>query len=72
MLSGGRKAISIKSLPTIETDREIGDEELEELALTFCSPEILSGMVDANWKTRLTSVQEFSEVFINSVLKYVN
>lgn len=66
MLSGGRKALCTKSLPSIETEREISDEELEEIALTFCSPETLNGMIDANWKTRLTYVQEFSEVIMNS------
>lgn len=51
-----------KNLPPIETENEIGDDELEELALTFCSPDILNGMTDANWKTRLSYVQEFSKV----------
>lgn len=62
--SGGRKPIQSKSLPPIDTENEIGDDELEELALTFCSPEILNGMVDANWKTRLSNVQEFSQVCV--------
>jgi len=38
---------------------------LEELALTFLSPEILSGMIDTNWKTRLSKVQEFSQARVN-------
>uniref|UniRef100_A0A2S2Q544 Cytoskeleton-associated protein 5 n=1 Tax=Sipha flava TaxID=143950 RepID=A0A2S2Q544_9HEMI len=59
---GGRKPLSSKNLPPIETENEIGDDELEELALTFCSPEILNGMTDANWKTRLFYVQEFSKI----------
>lgn len=59
---GGRKPVQSKALPPIETENEIGDEELDELALTFCSSEILNGMVDANWKTRLSNVQEFSQV----------
>lgn len=62
--SGGRKPIQSKSLPPIDTENEIGDDELEELALTFCSSEILNGMVDANWKTRLSNVQEFSQVCV--------
>lgn len=67
--SGGRKPAQSKALPPIETENEIGDEELEELALTFCSPEILNGMVDANWKTRLSNVQEFSQVSANYLKK---
>ncbi|XP_008189868.1 protein mini spindles isoform X2 [Acyrthosiphon pisum] len=59
---GGRKPVQSKALPPIETENEICDDELDELALTFCSPEILNGMVDANWKTRLSNVQEFSQI----------
>jgi len=29
------------------------------------SPEILNGMMDANWKTRLSNVQEFSQACVN-------
>jgi len=72
VLSGGRKALYTKSLPSIEKEREISDEELEEIALTFCSSETLNGMIDVNWKTRLTYVQEFSEVFINSFSKILS
>lgn len=62
---GGRKALTSKTLPPIVNEKEIGEDELEEIALTFCSPEILNGMVDANWKTRLANVQEFSQVCVN-------
>jgi len=51
-----------KAFPPIQNEREFDDDEVEELALTFCSSEILNGMVDANWKTRLANVQEFSQV----------
>lgn len=61
---GARKAITSKALPPIESEREIGDDELEELAFNFCSPEVINGMTDANWKTRLANVQEFSQVCI--------
>lgn len=61
--SGGYQTISSKAIPLNETIKEIDDDELEKLALTFCSGEILNGMVDANWKTRLSYVQEFSEVY---------
>lgn len=57
-----------KALPPIENEREFDDDEVAELALTFCSSEILNGMVDANWKTRFASVQEFSQVCISFLL----
>lgn len=62
--SGARKIVPPKAFPPIESEREIGDDELGELALNFCSPEVLNGMTDANWKTRLANVQEFSHVCI--------
>lgn len=65
VLQGGRKIFTSKALPQIESEKEIGDDELEEIAVTFCSPEIINGMVDANWKTRLANVQEFSQVCIH-------
>jgi len=64
-LGGGRKPLPSKASPPIENEREFDDDEVEELALTFCSSEILNGMVDSNWKTRLANVQEFSQVCVN-------
>lgn len=67
---GGRKALPTKVSPPIETEKEICDDELEELALTFCSPEILNGMTDTNWKTRLSNVQEFSQVCVQICFQF--
>jgi len=63
--SGVCKALSSKSHLLIDSEKEISDDELEELALTFLSPEILSGMNDTNWKIRLSKVQEFSQARVN-------
>lgn len=63
-LSGVCKALSSNGHFPIDSEKEISDDELENLALTFLSPEILSGMVDSNWKTRLSKVQEFSQVCV--------
>ncbi|XP_050054425.1 protein mini spindles-like isoform X3 [Aphis gossypii] len=56
------KTLSSNGHLPIDSEKEISDDELENLALTFLSPEILSGMVDSNWKTRLSKVQEFSQI----------
>lgn len=69
---GDCKVLLSKALPPIKCEREVGDDELVELALTFCSSKILSGMSDANWKTRLTNVQEFSQVRVNFLGKVPN
>jgi len=63
-LLGVYKALSTNGHLPIDGEKEISDDELENLALTFLSPEILSGMVDSNWKTRLSKVQEFSQVCV--------
>ncbi|KAL5234313.1 hypothetical protein ACI65C_001723 [Semiaphis heraclei] len=60
--SGVCKALSSKSHFLVDSEKEISDDELEKLALTFMSPEILNGMIDANWKTRLSKVQEFFQI----------
>lgn len=70
--SGARKTLPPKAFPPIESEREIGDDELEELALNFCSPEVLNGMTDANWKTRLANVQEFSQVCVKYLGRLFN
>ncbi|XP_029345564.1 protein mini spindles isoform X2 [Acyrthosiphon pisum] len=59
---GACKVLSSNNHLPIDSEKEISDDELEELALTFLSPEILSGMIDTNWKTRLSKVQEFSQI----------
>lgn len=63
-VTGNHKVLPTKTLPPIKNEREIGDDELMELALTFCSPKILSDMIDTNWKIRLASVQEFFQVCV--------
>ncbi|XP_026810117.1 LOW QUALITY PROTEIN: protein mini spindles-like [Rhopalosiphum maidis] len=60
--SGVCKALSSNGHLPIDSEKEISDDELENLALTFLPPEILSGMIDPNWKTRLSKVQEFSQI----------
>ncbi|XP_050528781.1 protein mini spindles-like isoform X2 [Daktulosphaira vitifoliae] len=59
---GDRKGAPVKTTLTVETEREIGDDELEQLSSHICSSEIINGMTDANWKTRLSNVQEFIQI----------
>uniref|UniRef100_A0A1B6CWX2 TOG domain-containing protein n=1 Tax=Clastoptera arizonana TaxID=38151 RepID=A0A1B6CWX2_9HEMI len=40
-------------------EREMSPEEVDEKAETIFPAEMLSGLTDANWKTRLTSVEQF-------------
>lgn len=53
------------SRDTCESEKGISDDELKKLILTFCSSDILNGLNDANYKTRLSKVQELSQVCID-------
>lgn len=57
-------AVCNTSLPRalIESEKKIDDDELKKILLTFCSSDIFNGLNDANWKTCLFEVQQFSQV----------
>lgn len=48
----------------LKNEVDIDDNALEELALSFCSLEILNGMGNTDWKIRLFNVQEYVKVCI--------
>ncbi|XP_046394021.1 protein mini spindles [Ischnura elegans] len=43
------------------TEKEISQEEADERAAEIFSSEILAGLADANWKTRLAMVEQFTQ-----------
>lgn len=47
---------SSKALPT---ERELSPEEVDEKAVELLSAEILAGLTDSNWKTRLSTAETF-------------
>lgn len=47
---------STKALPT---ERDLSTEELDEKALELMPAEVISGICDSNWKTRLSSAETF-------------
>ncbi|XP_061931308.1 protein mini spindles isoform X2 [Apis cerana] len=55
-------AISKKSSATkIQTEKNYSVEEIEELALQLLPNDILTGLVDSNWKARLAAVEQLLE-----------
>lgn len=48
---------------TLPTEREMTPEEVDEKAPELLSAEILSGLVDSNWKNRLST----AEMFVSSI-----
>lgn len=58
--SGGlSKSASTKNV--LPTERDMSQEEVDELAAEILPPEILPGLVEQDWKTRLTAVQSFQQ-----------
>ncbi|XP_063697103.1 protein mini spindles isoform X2 [Culicoides brevitarsis] len=52
--AGGAKA----ALPT---ERDMTPEEVDEKASEILPPDVCSGLVDSNWKTRLSAVESFQQ-----------
>ncbi|CAF4840338.1 unnamed protein product [Pieris macdunnoughi] len=48
-----------KAQITPPKEQELSPEEVDAKAEMLFAPDVLSGLVDANWKTRLTAVQSF-------------
>ncbi|XP_044007897.1 protein mini spindles isoform X2 [Aphidius gifuensis] len=60
--SGVATAASKKpQAPKIQMERDLSSESVDEIAAETFSSEILSGLGDANWKTRLQSVEQLTD-----------
>ncbi|XP_070492118.1 protein mini spindles isoform X2 [Chironomus tepperi] len=59
--SGGiSKSASTKNV--LPTERELSQEEVDEQAPEILPPEVISGLCDSNWKTRLQSIETFLQL----------
>ncbi|GAB0097358.1 protein mini spindles [Sergentomyia squamirostris] len=82
--SGLAKSSSTAKVPgkLLPSERDLSPEEVEEKALEILPPDVMSGLVDSNWKTRLSAVESLislvgdleakpgvSQVVIRTVLK---
>ncbi|CAG0884793.1 unnamed protein product [Darwinula stevensoni] len=61
-ISGGAKAESKES---VVTEKEMSLEEAEEMCAELLGPQLITEMVDTNWKVRLSALEQFLNV-INS------
>lgn len=53
------KSASTKAV--LPTERDMSPEEVDEQASEILTPDILSGLGDSDWKTRLSAVQNFQQ-----------
>uniref|UniRef100_A0A182QHS5 TOG domain-containing protein n=1 Tax=Anopheles farauti TaxID=69004 RepID=A0A182QHS5_9DIPT len=56
--SGGSKAGASQSVAN--TEKDLSQEEIDERAGEILPPDAIGGLVDANWKTRLSAVESFA------------
>lgn len=61
---GGAKAkVGAKKAPVVAAsaavERELAEEEVDELAAELVAPQVIADMVDGNWKTRLSAAELF-------------
>ncbi|XP_033322448.2 msps cytoskeleton-associated protein 5 isoform X2 [Megalopta genalis] len=55
-------AVSKKlSTAKTQTEKNYSAEEIDEMAIQYLAADILSGLVDTNWKTRLSAVEQLLE-----------
>jgi cytoskeleton-associated protein 5 len=57
--SGLSKSASTKNV--LPTERDMSQEEVDEISSEILPAEVMSGLVDSDWKTRLSSIQTFQQ-----------
>lgn len=57
--SAAAKKPAVSKVP--QQERDLSSELVDEMAAETLPPEVLSGLVDANWKTRLQAVEQLSD-----------
>lgn len=57
--TGLSKSASTKNVLPIE--RDLSQEEVDEQAAEILPPDVISGLCDSNWKTRLSSIENFQQ-----------
>ena len=49
------------SAPKVQIERNLSSEEVDEMAAQIFPSDIMSGLIDANWKTRLAAVEQLAD-----------
>lgn len=55
-------AAAAKAKPAKFSERDLSEEEVDEKAAAIFSEEIISGLSDADWKIRLSAVEQLTQV----------
>lgn len=53
-----------KSAPKLQIEKNLSSEEVDEIASQILPNDVISGLVDSNWKTRLSAVEQLTDVII--------
>ncbi|XP_043494004.1 protein mini spindles isoform X1 [Polistes fuscatus] len=64
-ISSSSTNLASKKSSNIKIEKDYSTEEIEELALQILPNEVISGLVDSNWKTRLSAVEQLSQIVKN-------
>lgn len=54
------KSRSTKTVVEKPREKELSDEEVDEIVAGILKPEIVSGLCDSNWKNRYLTFKDFS------------
>ncbi|XP_043480677.1 protein mini spindles [Leptopilina heterotoma] len=60
--SSGNTAAAKKTQSKPQAERNLTPEEVDEIASQILSNDVISGLVDSNWKTRLAAVEQLAEI----------
>ena len=53
-----------------KTERELTPEEADEKAAAVLPPDVMSGLADSNWKTRLAAMESMMQVIVSPSFKW--
>lgn len=57
-----KKAAAAKA-PEEKLEKELSPEEVDEKAAALLPPDVISGLTDSNWKTRLAAMESMMQVY---------
>ena len=74
-----KKPAGAGSKPEEKVEKELSPEEVDEKAAAILPPDVMTGIIDANWKTRLGAMESLMQVTygidlfrIRSFVNYIN
>ncbi|XP_053685172.1 protein mini spindles [Sabethes cyaneus] len=65
IVSGSGISKPVSSLKVLPTERDMTQEEIEDKAAEILPADVINGLVDSSWKTRLAAVENLSGIVAN-------